>query len=116
MNAILQPLEGKYYGTKVRIIDGPYSDHEITIWLSIGLSGIEPSIRELEKYDVTQEQWDNNEQIGTWPMDTPDYFDYKPGSPIFARDSLVIYDSHFESRVSYEIAMGLLEVLKDIKS
>ena len=114
MKAELKPLDGKYYGTEVEIVEGPYKGHVVTIWMSTGANGPEPSVRELERHGVTQEQWDRNEQVGNWPMETPDYCDGVAGAPIMARDALNICDSHFEGRVAYEAALGLVKVLEAI--
>lgn len=115
MKAEIRPLKGKYYGTQVEILDGSYKGHVVTIWISVGEKGIEPSVRELRAHGVTQEQWDKNEQVGNWPLDTPDYCDGEPGAAIMARDSLGIHDSHFEGRVAYELALGIVTVLKSIQ-
>jgi hypothetical protein len=109
MNAIIKPLDGKYYGTVVEITDGPYAGHEVVLWISVGKCDLEPSIRELDKYGITQEQWNENPKM-------PDYEAlFLPGSPITAREVVDICDSHFEGRVAYEAALGLIDVLKKIK-
>lgn len=114
MKAIIKPLEGKYYGTIVEITEGPYKGHEINIWISVGEKGPEPSIRELEGCGITQEEWDHNERVGNWPRSTPDYCNGSPGDPIMARDALEIYDSHFEGRIAYEIAIKLVKAIEEI--
>jgi hypothetical protein len=118
MKAALKPLEGKYYGTIIEIIDGIYAGHAINVWISTGMAygefGLDPSIRELEHYSITQKQWDNNEQVGNWPIETPAYCEGEPGAPIMAREALGIFDSHFETRVSLEIAQGIIKLLESI--
>jgi hypothetical protein len=116
MKAILKPLKRRYYGTIVEIVDGPYAGHEITVWISVGDCDLQPSKRELDFAGITQDQWNTNPQVGTWPMETPDYCDGKPGQALMARDQLGICDTHFEGRIAYEAALGLIEVLKGIKS
>lgn len=113
MKSILKPLHGKYYGTTVEITDGAYKGQEVTIWISTGENGPEPSIRELERQGVTQQQWDNNDQVGNWPMNTPDYCNGVAGDAIKARDWMC--DTHFEGRIAYEAALGLIEVFKNIR-
>ena len=116
MKAEIKPLEGKYYGTKVEVTDGPYKGHVVSIWMSPSRTGAPPSARELARHGVTQEQWDSNAQVGNWPMDTPDYCGGEAGAPIMARDALNICDCHFEGRAAYEAALGLVKVLEAIKA
>jgi hypothetical protein len=51
MNVRLKPLDGKYYGTVVELLDGLLKGNEIKIWLNTrdweANDGHEPSDREL---------------------------------------------------------------------
>ena len=92
MKATLLPLLGKYYGTEIEIYfeDDPNSHTEtLTLW---DTTGFIPSIRYLEKYGYTQEDWDSGR--------TDDDF---------------ICDSHFESKLTYERALKLVNLINSSK-
>ena len=98
MKAILLPLEGKYYGTKVEISEDNIS-YGINLWNN---GNFEPSDRELDGI-CTIEQWRNNEIL---PSDDSWYPNGMP-----ARLALEICDSHFESRETYSIACRLVDLI-----
>ena len=92
MKAKLLPLLGEYYGTDIEIDfeDVPECNKEIiTLW---DTTGFVPSIRYLKCYDYTQEDWDKN---------------------IVDRD--FICDSHFESKLTYERALKLVNLINSSK-
>ena len=92
MKATLLPLLGKYYGTEIEVDfeDNPNSNKEIiTLWDS---TGFVPSIRYLEYYDYTQEDWDKNKVCEDF-----------------------ICDSHFESKLTYERALKLVNLINSSK-
>ncbi len=90
MNARLLPLVGKYYGTKVRVVD---DSHEwiFELWNS---GNWEPSDRELAGR-MTIEQWRANAVID--------------GDP--AKDLVDISDGHFESRETHALAERIVRLL-----
>ena len=100
MKAKLRPLRGKYYGTEIEIDFEDGSDIEvIKFW---NTDGFEPSIRELNKQFITQEQWDNNVIVDDgW------------GGKINVRELDLMYDSHFESKLTYERALKVIEVINN---
>jgi hypothetical protein len=98
MKAILKPLEGKYYGTEIEIDFGDGREKEtLKLWND---GDYEPSIRELERYGYTQEQWDKNEKV-----------DNGFGGKTEIRNIDLFCDSHFESRLTYERASKLINVI-----
>lgn len=82
MKAQIKPLSGKYYGTII-IIDFQDGGHteEIKLW---DAGDWEPSCRELEKYNMTLEQW-NEEDMSC--------------------------DGHFESKLTYDRAFRLISLI-----
>ncbi|MBQ19132.1 MAG: hypothetical protein CMD31_00090 [Flavobacteriales bacterium] len=57
MKAELKPLKGKYYGTKIKVIDDNGTEAYIEIWDS---GDYTPSKRELEADGYTERQWEEN--------------------------------------------------------
>lgn len=101
MKATLMPLIGKYYGTKIELrFDNGDREH-IKLWNS---GDYEPSIREIKSWGYTQEQWDNNEIIESG---------YDGTGPI--RSLGLICDSHFESKLTYERAMKIVNAINEQK-
>jgi hypothetical protein len=87
-SAEILPLQGKYYGTHVRINfkGGEYAD--IELWFS---DDYVPSVRELVIYGYTEEQYKNNELVddeSAWGG---------PARKITVKQAMDICDSHFES-------------------
>lgn len=98
MKAILKPLEGKYYGTKIEIHFEDGKEKEVVKFWNNG--DFEPSVRELEKHGYTQEQWDKNEEVDDgWNGKTK------------IREMDVVCDSHFESRLTYERALNFVRLI-----
>jgi hypothetical protein len=99
MKTTLKPLSGKYYGTEIIIdFEDGQNDEIIKLWCS---DDFIPSIRQLEKWGYTQEQWDNNEEMDNgWDGTTP------------IRDLELTADGHFERKSTYERAMVLINKLK----
>lgn len=107
MKAELLPLNGKYYGTKIKLECGG----NLNVWLTfegeVGGKGYVPSDRLLEEANITREQWDNNEPVrfldcfGEWDTD-------------YAREVVCAVD-HFEDQLSYEIAKHIVESLENYK-
>jgi len=101
MKAILKPLDGKYYGTKIEIhFDDGGDKSIIELWDS---GDFEPSIRELELYGYTQEQWGKNELVENG---------YGGKTPI--REMDLVCDSHFESKRTYERASKLVSLINGV--
>lgn len=106
MKAILKPLNGKYYGTEIQINFEDGGDTEtFKLWDS---GDYEPSVRELESMGYTQQQWDNNELV------SEGYSDEK-GNPYMVpiRSAGLICDSHFESKLTYQRALKLLNLINN---
>lgn len=82
MNAQIKPLSGKYYGTIIVIDfqDGGQTE-EIKFWDS---GNYEPSIRSLEYYNMTLEQWNEDDMS---------------------------CDGHFESKLTYDRAVRLVSLI-----
>lgn len=103
MKAELLPLEGKYYGTKILITDHQGHEHEISVWDDYEFI---PSERELDQ--CTLEEWKNN----TWLPNAT--HPNEPGKKGFhARETYEIYDTHFESQQTYELALEIVKRLND---
>lgn len=98
MKAILEPLKGKYYGTKITVLDDNGTKAHIEIWDD---GDYTPSKRELETNGYTEKQWEENEMVETGWEDVR--------LPI--RDLDIVSDSHFESKQSYELALKIMDKL-----
>jgi hypothetical protein len=96
MKATLLPLKGKYYGTEIQVkFQDAGEAQEIRLWDS---TGFEPSTRQLEKHGYTQVQWDNNEEVNDGH-----------GGLINIKLLDIVTDSHFESKITYQRALELVE-------
>lgn len=103
MKAILRPLKGKYYGTEIEIHFDDGEEKEVfKLWNS---GDFEPSIRELEKYGYTQDQWDNNAMV-----------DNGYGGEAEIRQMDIVTDSHFESKLTYKRALDICYRINEIAS
>lgn len=106
MKAKILPLKGKYYGTEIVVKFEPNElgerawSYETTfkLWLSDG----EPSVRELESWNITQEQWDNNELV-----------DSEWDGKIHVRDMDILCDSHYESKATYRLAKLIVNAVNN---
>jgi len=87
MNSKILPLKGKYYGTRVVIIDDDDNDFEITLW---GQDDYEPSDRELSGV-CTIEEW-RKDEAGTIYGECVD-------------------SGHFESRSTYRMAKTIVDLI-----
>jgi hypothetical protein len=96
IKASLLPLQGKYYGTIVRLHFEKKLFQEIKIW---GNVDYEPSIRELKEYELTRQDWKTNKLIDNG-------FGGKSGCR-----ELGLFSDHFESRSDYHIAMEIVKAL-----
>lgn len=103
--AKLLPLEGKYYGTKVKL---PYGQG-VTFWLTFSdrddNKAYVPSDRELAEEGITREQWDNNEIIET-------HNGFGGDLDIPAKELVEACD-HFEDQYSYEVALAFVKMYNE---
>lgn len=91
MKAELMPLEGKHYGSIIKITDGKFRT-EIKVWHNADYT---PSDRELADYGATREDWDNNRKVdGCVPI----------------CDDLIA-DCHFESQWQYELCLLIVDAI-----
>jgi len=98
MRATLRPLEGKYYGTEIELhFEDGEGKEVIKFWNS---GDYTPSIREIESWGYTPEQWDDNEIV-----------DDGDGTMVQIRKLGLICDSHFESKLTYERAIKIVNVI-----
>lgn len=81
MNAYIEPLSGKYYGTKIIIDTGGTTPSELSIW---EMGNHQPSTRQLEKWNMTFGE---------------------------AKDDGMMCDSHYETELSYKIARIIQKAL-----
>ena len=101
VKARLLPLNDKYYGTEIVIVD----DYGFEYYVSLCNPGNwEPSDRELDGI-CTIEQWRNND----WLPNITDGWTGKKG--IYAKEAVDLCDDHFESRNTYELARKLVELI-----
>ena len=98
MKAELLPLSGKYYGTKIRVVDDDGFGFEIKLWNS---GNFEPSDRELDGV-CTIGEWRNNKilpLVNSWTGEIG----------VSAKEVIEICDSHFESRVTHRMVVNLVD-------
>jgi hypothetical protein len=100
MDARILPLDGKYYGTEISIVNDDGEAFYFKIWND---SNYEPSDRELGN-KCTIEQWRKNEVL---PIKNK--MDGTIGIP--AKEYCEICDSHFESRATYDVAKKIVKAL-----
>lgn len=86
LEAILAPLEGKYYGTKI-VVRTPDNEEWIMIWCNIG--NCDPSERELEAYK--RDQMLSQEEMEEYPYE--------------------VCDNHYESVAAYEMSKVIVKAL-----
>lgn len=99
MNASINPITGKYYGTEVCIHDGPGRGHSIKLWFASG----EPSERMINSWGYTQSQWDNNIAVDDgW------------GGILPIKSCDLMCDSHYECVETYRVAQAIVMALEHI--
>jgi hypothetical protein len=89
MKLNILPLEGKYYGTNIEIIDGKEKTM-FTVWHTCGIirDTYEPSQRQLKKYNVNRKKW-HDEDFGC--------------------------DNHYESKYTYNLLLKIKKLLEGNK-
>jgi len=102
MKAKLLPLDKKYYSTEIDIVD---EKGNTVAGISLWSNDYEPSIREIESWGLTQDDWDNNKLVDDgWGNMTPvretDYKD--PGG-------------HFERVLVYQLAQIIVNAINKRK-
>ena len=97
MKAQLLPLNGKYYGTIIRITHDDGETDEIKVWLS----GRIPSDREFDNY-CTREQWESNQMI----MCSDNY-------EMEAKEYIGPWDCHFENEESLKVSKTIVEAINE---
>lgn len=106
MEAEIDPLDGKYYGTKVNITTETKGEAGfLKLWRTI--PGYTPSDRELERRGVTREEYNNNEVVGEYPAGVIS----EEAEPMRARE--IICDDHFESQPDYKLAKYLVSAINN---
>lgn len=100
MDSKLLPLSSKYYRTVIEITSGPLEGMDITLSKNTG----NPSDRELENWDLTRSDWDNNIQIkDMWGGASPCH-------------SMIDCGNHCESQEVYLLAKHLVECLNNYET
>ena len=98
MKAKIDDLNGKYYGTKIHIIDGKLKGNVISIWFASG----KPSTRQIESWGHTQEEWDNDIEIDNgWG-----------GKMNLRTGGGMIHNTHYECDETYRVAEAIATVLE----
>jgi hypothetical protein len=103
LKAKLKNLEGKYYGTIIEIIDEETSKVVTTINVGRVENSYTPSARELELYELTEQQWEENYLIPNPNCEEMSY------SYIPCQKANLFVDSHYETKETYEIAREIVE-------
>lgn len=98
MRAELIPLDGKYYGTEIRLDFEDGGKEEFIILWESGDNNL--SEREIEQNGFTKEQYHNNELV-----------DDGHGKKIRIQLLLQPDDIHFESEKTYRRALQIIEKL-----
>lgn len=96
MKAELLPLEGKHYGSTIRVTDGRFTT-EITVWEN---ADFVPSERELEALGYTMEDWINDIPV-----------DYGFGGKVPIRQADITSDGHFESQWQYKLCRKIVDAI-----
>lgn len=98
LKAVVMPLDGKYYGTRVAVSRGEERLYVLTLWNS---SSGEPSERELEGV-CTIQQWRDNTRISALDWNGND-------AMVPVRELYELDDSHYEDRATYQDALDIVE-------
>ena len=104
ITARLEPLKGKYYGTRVGYDIGDGRDRSIEIWCNTG----RPSDREILSWGMTLEEYIN---------DTEPKFDDGWGGKYTAKEYAgeMLCDSHHETQYSLLIATAIASALNGME-
>lgn len=105
MKAKLLPLDGKYYGTEIKVSDGVHT-RILNVWIDPTVS--EPSDRELEGI-CTIEQWRANEMLDTSETVIWRAEEWPDGIP--AKEACEICDQHYESREGLAFAQKIVDAI-----
>jgi hypothetical protein len=81
MKAWILPLEGKYYGTQIQL----ENESILEVWL---MDGWKPSKRQLEKWDMTYEEAQEDDQM---------------------------CDSHYETEFGFSVAEAIVDALQKVE-
>jgi hypothetical protein len=100
LKAKLKDLEGKYYHTIIEIVDEETSEVVTNVIVERVENSYTPSIRELELYELTEQQWEENYLI-------PDP-DFEEMSYIPCQQAGLFIDSHYETKETYELALEIV--------
>lgn len=96
VNATIQPLGGKYYGTEITICDDKGNETEIVVWM---MGDYEPSSRQIEYWGLTPAQWKAGALV-----------DDGMGGKVPCRQELIC-DSHYESADGYALCEKIANAL-----
>lgn len=97
MKAELMPLNGKYYGTRIKLTFDCGHEETIELWDS---GSLVPSDRELAEWGYTRKQWDSNEEVDDgW------------GGVMPIRSADITCDGHFESVETLARAQEIVKLL-----
>lgn len=98
MKAELLPLNGKYYGTKIKVFFDDGGTTTLELWYTDG----EPSTREIESWGHTQKEWDENALVDNWGCgkERIKEMDYR-------------CDSHYESKTTYDLAQLIVSAINE---
>ena len=98
MEARILDLSGKYYGTKIELLENNKKIGGFSIWLTSG----EPSERYLRAYGYTKEQWDANELVDNgWGGQSP------------IRETDITCDSHYECGKTFGLAEFIVRMINE---
>ncbi|MFW5847992.1 MAG: hypothetical protein ACOCVF_03665 [bacterium] len=104
MKAKLLPLSGKYYNTKIELID-----NDLSTEIELNIRGNrEPSIREIRKFgDFSRKDYENNIQIR----------DSEAGDFVGLKNLIhqSISDDHYETKDTYDFCTKLLKIINNYK-
>ena len=99
VDAHIMPLEGKHYGTQIRIV----LDNGKWTYLTVWLSGGEPSDEALKEWGTDRAGWEANIEVedcwdGTAPI-----------------QSVFPCDSHYQSQYELEVCQQIVRALKAVR-
>jgi hypothetical protein len=107
LKARLKDLKGKYYHTIIEIVDEETSQIVTIIKVDRIKDSHTPSIRELELYGLTEEDWNNNRWIEDPKVYEDD--DFRTVRHTACREAGLFVDFHYETKETYEIALKIVD-------
>lgn len=123
VHAELLPLNGKYYGTIIKVTNTDGSIYKLSVWNPYDTErfDLEPSSRELQAYsddayEITIHDWRENKIVycpryffNVYGKNLPKNCNFKE----YAREIVELCDGHFEDSETYKFAQQIVNIINN---